>query len=206
MFNILIDELPKSVTIDGREYEIRWWFRAMIKINAVLQDRQYEFSERMAMALNLFYPAVPSDIITAQKELLTFLAGDKPRNRKQEAEAKRRQDEPPVFSFDYDDELIYAAFRQQYNINLNTVEGLHWYEFRAMLHALNECVFSTVKGYRGTELEKIKDSHTRQHYAELKAYWELPKPEAQQSVEDELEAVLMGGGDIAELRRRWENG
>lgn len=202
MFNILTDDLPKSVMIDGREYAIRWWFRAIIKIEAVLQDPEIDMKERRALALNLFYPEIPSNIIEAERQMFAFYTSDKPRNRKQQAEMKRHEGRPPVYSYDFDDDYIYAAFRQQYGINLNIVEGLHWFEFRAMLVALDDCVFTTIKGYRGTELSKIKDEQMRRHYAELKELWELPGLQCDQAAVNEMEELLMNGGDLTEYRRR----
>ncbi|MDL2206267.1 bacteriophage Gp15 family protein [Eubacteriales bacterium OttesenSCG-928-N13] len=206
MFNILTDELPKTVNVGGQEYDVRWWFRTMIRIETVLHDVELEMSERRAIALALFYPEIPEDVEEAERQMLDFYASDKPRNEKQQTDVKRHANDPPTYSFDYDDEYIYAAFRQQYGINLNTVEALHWFEFRAMLIALDNCVFNTIKGYRATDLSKIKDAATRKHYKELKDYWKIPVPQEMEDA-DELGDILMHGGDLeAYKRRRREHG
>ena len=69
-----------------------------------------------------------------------------------------------------DDKYIYSAFKEQYNIDLNSIKYLHWWKFKALLKSLKEDTeFVKIKGYRAYE---GKDKNMN----ELKEYWELPKP------------------------------
>lgn len=200
MFNILTDDLPKTVTVDEREYEIRWWFRSMVKLAILLQDNDLEESHKRALALNMFYPIIPDNIQEAERQLYQFYTGDKPQNPAQIRMNKKHAGKPPVFSYEHDDEYVFAAFLQQYGINLNTVEGLHWYEFRAMFRSLTESRITEAMGYRGLDLARIKDAKERQRLREIKALWAIPSPQSE--IDDEIAEALRGGGDVSALMER----
>ena len=200
MFNLLTDKAPQSVVIDGREYPINWAFQYHIKIINMLHDPDLSAEDKRALSLYLFYPKVPENIEAAAEKMDAFYISDKPKNQYQKSAEKRACDSPAFFSYEFDDEYIYAAFRQQYGINLQTVSGLHWYEFRALLSSLRDCMFSDILQYRGMNTETIKHTQTRQYYADLKYRWALPLSQNVQDATDELEAILLGDGDLTKLR------
>lgn len=43
-----------------------------------------------------------------------------------------------IYNYEYDSGYIYAAFLYQYGFDLQDIEYLHWWKFRAMLEALKE--------------------------------------------------------------------
>ena len=53
--NILIDELPRSVRIDGTEYPVNYGFRTFILLEICIFDASLSDSERVTQALELFY-------------------------------------------------------------------------------------------------------------------------------------------------------
>lgn len=95
------------------------------------------------------------------------------------------------FLFDYDMDLIYAAFVQQYNIDiLNT--DMHWWKFKSLLDALtNQTKFMQVVGYRLMDISKIKDKKEREKLKELQDFYairanNMPAPRTQEEIEREL--------------------
>ena len=94
-------------------------------------------------------------------------------------------------------DLILAAFRQQYSIDLLTAE-LHWWEFKSLFEGLtDQTKFIQVVGYRTADISKL-DKEQKQRYTELKKFYALPKEKAQDRSQEELEAeILLGlkGGD-----------
>jgi len=197
MFNLLTDVLPQSVVVDGREYPIRWTFQHVVKVELALHAPELDENERWLAALLLFYDGeVPDDLQQAVAQMCAFLINNKPKNKAQKSAAKRQKEAPALFSFEHDDDYIFAAFMQHYGINLARVNDMHWFEFRALLHAMDDCPFTQIKSWRGTDLSKFKGKE-RQWYQELKTYWQIPPPETVQAVEDEIEALLMEGGDLS---------
>lgn len=201
MFNLLLDELPTSVIVDGEAFPIRWQFGCMIMFELMMQENEFDDdNERVAWALNLFYDGpVPENTAEAIAQMIGFYAGDRPEHsRAKRGQSARRQKH--VYSFDHDDEYIFSAFLQQYGVNLVERQDLHWYQFRAMLHALtDECMFSQIVKYRAMDTSRIKDAKLRQQYNELKALYALPLPKSEQEKIDELERILLGDGDLTKL-------
>ena len=77
------------------------------------------------------------------------------------------------YDFAQDAGLIYAAFRQQYGINLLS-EKLHWWEFRALLAGLDETTqFVKVVTYRGIDLSTVKDKEQKAFYKRMKERYRL---------------------------------
>lgn len=202
MFNILTDRVPKSVEIDGKNYEINWEFHYHVKIIILLQDPELDDATKTALALNIFYPEIPANIEEADRQMKLFYVNDKPKNHAQKSAEAEAESTPALYSYEIDDEYIFSAFVEKYGINLQTVTGLHWYEFRALLRSLQDCWFADIMRYRGTKTNEIKNLEMRRQYERLKAYWSLPTPQAEQDVVDELEAILMGDGDLTEFERR----
>ena len=197
MFNLLTDELPETVDVAGKECPVRWTYQHIIKVEQALNDANQSEEDRILLALSLFYEEeIPGDIKAAIEAMYGFLSRSKPLSRAQKAAQERHRTDLPSCDYDHDDDLIYAAFMQVYGIRLARVDGLHWYEFNALLSGLDDCPFTRVRGWREKDLAKVKDAKERAQYAELKAYWALPESEAQQAYTDALEDALLNGGDI----------
>ena len=99
-----------------------------------------------------------------------------------------------MYSFEYDDGMIFAAFYDQYGIDLNDIEYLHWWKFKAMFDALkadNEIV--KIMSYRATDLSTIKDKHERSRIARLQAIYAIPN---NMSFDEKVSAAgaIFGGG------------
>ena len=197
MASLLTDVLAKAVEVDGYEYPVRWQFQYGIVIERALHDEALSQDERWWVALSTFYAAqIPENIEAAIARMCAFLVREKPLNRAQKRVAAKQRDTAALFCYQHDDEYIFAAFMQQYGINLAREVDLHWHEFQALLHALDDCPFARVKGWRGADLSKIKGAEARRQAGELKALWALPEPQGQEELVDALEEALMGDGDL----------
>lgn len=89
-------------------------------------------------------------------------------------------DGEPVKLYDYrlDSDYIYAAFYQQYHIDLLSAK-LHWHVFRALFLGLTEGTrLHEIMGYRSYTGEKVK-THDEM-YRRLRNAWELPVPESEE--------------------------
>lgn len=201
MFNILTDGLPRSVTVDGVDCPINWEFQCIVDIEILLQDASLSAEEREVYALLKFYRDVlPDNLTAARKAMHEFRLDDKPMTPAQLTAAKKSKIKNPPYSFEHDSDYIFAAFMQQYRVNLNSVKELHWFEFRAMLNSLDDCTFTRIKSYRSTDLSKLKGPEKRR-MTELKTYWALPVQEVEDDVSDDVLAALAGDGDLSKFRR-----
>ena len=153
--NILIDLLPKEVTIDNKEYKINSDFRTSILFELLMQDSSIREEDKILMVLQLYYPQIPENINEAIDKMLWFYKCGK-ENASSKGSGKGKS-VTQIYSFEYDDDYIYAAFMDQYGIDLQDIDYLHWWKFKAMFKSLkedNEIV--KIMGYRSMDISKSK--------------------------------------------------
>ena len=172
--NILIDLLPSSVKIDGTEYEINSDFRTSVLFSLLMEDDNLSEEEKVLQALNLYYPVVPDNSEKAIEKIKWFYSCgklDNPiGNKKARASSKK------VFDFEVDANYIYSAFMSQYRIDLQDIEELHWWKFKALLEGLKEDnKLSKIIEYRSVDLSKIKDKEQRKFYKDMQKQYSLNK-------------------------------
>ena len=64
---------------------------------------------------------------------------------------------------------------QQYGIDLQDIEYLHWWKFKALFNGLAENTqFVKIMGYRAMDISKIKDKKEKKRYRELQRLYALP--------------------------------
>ena len=100
----------------------------------------------------------------------------------------------------HDDDYIYAAFMDQYNIDLQDIEYLHWWKFKAMFKSLkedNEIV--KIMGYRSMDLSKIKDKEEKAYYKKMQELYKLPISKDEKEKLDEITVALLNGGDLSKV-------
>ena len=79
--NILIDDLPESVTIAEKEFPVNWGFRTFILIEICIFDAALSDRDRIINALLLFYgDNIPTDIGQAYEKMMWFYR-ENPRKR-----------------------------------------------------------------------------------------------------------------------------
>ena len=198
--NILIDLLPKEVTIDNKEYKINSDFRTSILFELLMQDSSIGEEEKILMALQLYYPQIPMNINGAIEKMLWFYRCGKDIS-KSKGNGKGKS-VTQIYSFEHDDDYIYAAFMDQYGIDLQDIDYLHWWKFKAMFKSLkedNEIV--KIMGYRSMDLSKIKDKEQKTYYKRMKELYKLPIQISKHEEEKlkEIEQVLQNGGDLSKL-------
>ena len=78
--------------------------------------------------------------------------------------------------FDVDQWRIYAAFLQQYRIDLSDEDlRMHWWKFMGLLSALNECSYTRVVEIRRKEIKPKMDKDAKKALREAKTVYALEK-------------------------------
>lgn len=204
--NLLIDLPPTTVMIGGTEYEINSDFRASILFELMLQDNDVPRRVQAVKGIEIYFPEYPrgealDEIWEAIRWFYTCGRSDKELARLAEEHNESDGGGANIaYSFEYDDEYIYAAFRQQYGLNLSTVEYLHWWEFRAMFKSLTgDCQFSKIVSYRTQEITKDMSARDKATLRKLKRIYALPLSESEMRRNNALVEALMNGGDLTGL-------
>ncbi len=196
--NILIDALPDTVNVRGQKYEIRTDFRIAMMFEILMQDDSIRPQDKTKKALSLFYPEIPPDLKKATDAMLWFYKCGKEDNPQRKKLAARKG-KTRVYSFEYDDDYIYAAFMTQYGIDLQDIEYMHWWKFRAMFNSLDKDIqFSKIMEYRSVEINSIP-TEQQPFYRKMKRLYALPVPDDEQEKLDKIEQALLNGGDLSKV-------
>lgn len=184
--NILIDELPESVEIDGIEYKINSDFRISIMFELLMQDNTINDNEKIDVALNLYYPEIPHDPVQALEKILWFYRCGKEDSasytQKENTGAFIQQQ--AIYSFEFDAEYIYAAFLDQYGIDLQDIEHLHWWKFKALFKGLREDnLIVKIMGYRAIKIDDSMNDSEKKFYRRMKKIYALPDNRTQEEKE-----------------------
>lgn len=137
--NILLDALPKSVSVHGRQYKVRTSFRDCLRVMVAFEDNSLVNVEKQEVLLINVYHTIPQDVKEALKMAHWFLNGG-------DDEDAMKKSGPRVYSFSKDSDMIFSAFKQVHGIDLDT-EDLHWWKFMALFQAVlvsEECAFGSL--------------------------------------------------------------
>ncbi|MCI8420451.1 MAG: hypothetical protein HFF79_08130 [Oscillospiraceae bacterium] len=198
MNNILIDRLPEQVKIAQRDYQIRTDFRIFILFEMLWQDERIEVREKVKRSLSLCYPEIPFYYSEAADALVWFYSCGKEKNSKQKKGSGSFKQKERIYSFEHDADYIYAAFMSQYGIDLQDIEYLHWWKFRALFHSLTrENEFVKIMEYRSVEITADMPKEQQDFYRKMKKMYALPIPKDEEDKQNELEKILMSNGDLS---------
>ena len=166
----LIEYLPYSVEIEGKEYGIATDFRDWIRFELLLFDESLDEESRIYLMLDFLefnngeYPNSESEIIAA---LVWFYKCAK------ELKETDNTSHEKVFDYAKDSGYIFAAFMQVYGLNLYETKYMHWWHFKALMDGLpDDTKLNQIIGYRSIDLNALSKNE-RKRYAKLKEYYSL---------------------------------
>lgn len=168
---------PRTVTVNRSDYVVNTDFRNWLKFLSAFDDEQLTVIEQRAIQLRLCYAdfdrivkRFAMNIADFWSAALYFLRCGKPLDDKD-----TRRD--PLFDFDEDWGYIVAAFKQQYDIDLNDENVfMHWWDFMAHFYSLSaDTKIMQIISIRGTNLAEIKDKKERAKIREQQELYKLNK-------------------------------
>lgn len=153
----LYDSLPDSVMVGGRKVKLDLDFRNVLRMLETLERDDLMPEAREWIALHHICHKPVKGTLAAAKTLLFD------NSNQNSGDGKR------VTSFEQDADLIRAAFRQVYGINLWTAR-LHWFEFRELLHGIPEGTrYSDVINIRVREMPEPNKYNQKERQALARA-------------------------------------
>ena len=172
--SLLIHKLPTEVN----KNIINTDFRISILFELLIQDRKVPNDLKILKALELYYPNFETiknydQVVKAVEGMLWFYQCGKELANSNKDENNNKYNQ--IYSYEFDDKYIYSAFMEQYKIDLQEIEYMHWWKFRALFDGLNENTeIVKIMGYRSMDLSKIKDTERRNYYKKMKRLYALP--------------------------------
>lgn len=195
--NLLCDKAPDAITVSGVEYKINTDFRVWIKFELILtvQVDNTISAEILAEIQQLIFKApcpMSEDTVNA---ILDFYRCGKPHEKHSSSNSNGKA----VFDYDYDDGYIYAAFKEQYGIDLNDA-NLHWWKFRALFQSLRgDCMFVKIVDYRTMPITPKMSTADRNFFQKMKKLYALPLPQSVREKYNAIEEALLSGKSVDEL-------
>jgi hypothetical protein len=181
--NILVQQLPEAVEIDGKAWAINTDYRVALRVLLAHEDDELTEMEKQSILLMTLYPRIPTDIEEAIVQASKFMIGGK--DPPEEDTAMR------LYSFSKDADLIYAAFRQTHGIDLTTAE-LHWWAFLALFSDLGaDTVFCNLAALRKRLRTGKATKEEREAASELGDLIEVPEPDTRTLEEKMADAQFM---------------
>ena len=200
--SLLLDGAPRTVRVDGRDWEIRSDHRTGIRVTELLERSDLSDDDKLREALCLYYPVLPGNLAGAMRAMLWFYRCGKPAERQGASAGSAAAAASRIFDIELDAPLVYAAFLEQYGVDLEKVSYLHWWKFKAMLDAAgSETQLRHVMEIRAMNVGRMKGEQKR-HYQQLQKLYALPLPPAEQERIDALTQALLHGGKVPEELRR----
>ena len=147
-------DLPKTLKIGGKEYDIRTDYRPILDIMVALSDAELDDLEKALVTLRILYPdwqSIPQeDYQEAVEKAYWFINGGK--------EDKPKKS-PKLMDWEQDFDYYIAPINRIAGQDLRGVQYVHWWTFLSYYYEIGECVFSTIvsirsKKKKGKKLEK----------------------------------------------------
>lgn len=190
--NILLDIVPQHVEIDGYKYPINSDFRISIMFELLMQETAVTDQERVELALNLYYPEKrPYNITEGVNKILWFYRCGDNGSGATKCGSSEVLTPQAIYSFEHDAEYIYAAFLDQYGIDLQDIEYLHWWKFRAMFKGLKEDnLISQIMRYRAIQITDDMSDAEKSYYRKMKQIYALPDNRSLEEKERDFEHLM----------------
>ncbi len=194
--NMLIDVLPTEVEIDGTWYCLNTDYRICIMFEMLMMDDTLDDTQKLRKALELFFgDVIPTNATSAVDKILWFYNCGK--DMDQERKTRGQRAKKKVYDFDYDADYIYAAFLQQYGVDLQD-EEIHWWKFKAMFKSLrDDTEFVKIMGYRSIQITNNMTKSQKEFYQNMKTLHALPAPRSESEKDRAIEEALKNGGDLS---------
>lgn len=145
--NVFYEGLPEVLVIDGKEYPIITDFREWLRFSDMLksdipQNYKLEFLEDMFLEdIPPIYSLEDMDLVMkAITDFLSLSALEFPVRQQEEESIEVFEDEgvKKAIYYEQDAPYIISAFQREYQMDLLSVEYLHWWKFRMLLDGLSE--------------------------------------------------------------------
>lgn len=159
----LIYDLPTSVEVNGKTYQIESDYRAVLDILAALSDNSLTAIEHTVAVLVIFYPdfdAMPTqDYEEALRQCYRFIGHER------EEKDQKKQPTTTLMSWGQDFDLIVAPINRIAGCEIRTLEYLHWYSFLSYYQEIGDCLFAHVVSIRDKKARgKTLDKQEREFY------------------------------------------
>lgn len=183
--NVLTDKFPTKINVNNKILSINSDFRNCIKIIEAFEDDDLFDEEKYLILIKRLYvdEIEDEDLQEAIIKGIKFLdLGEE--NEDSEENVKR------LYSFAKDDNYIYTGIRQSHNIDLNSIEYLHWWNFVYLfLDIGQECMFNQLVYYRKRKNEGKLTREEKKVYISMRKILDLDYEDADEEDDEFMQKL-----------------
>lgn len=174
MFTLQKAKLPQAIEVGGSFYKIHTNYKYFLRFRELLSTKTAGIKDFDFMYID----KVPPSRLEGIRALCEFM------NPPQELPRIRGNNSERVLDYEIDAPYIYAAFMEQYGIDLIDTR-LHWYKFVALLRGLHDTELNRIINAR---LYKPSGKNNEYDKAQQKQHeaWKLPEAEEPDEALDEF--------------------
>lgn len=174
-------ELPTSLIVDSKEWDIRYDFRAVLDILKYFQDPEYEQDEKEMICLDILYIDFANMPYTLYEEALEKAVEFIDMGIKDDSKNQLK-----VMDWEQDAPLITSAINGVLRTEIRSPQPLHWWTFLGAYMEIRESLFSDIlsirhKKAKGKKLEKWEE----EFYEENKSLIILKDRKSERSQEEQ---------------------
>ena len=166
MIDLKKAKLPQAVKVGGRFFAINTDFKYLLRFRELLSDKHTPLT-----AFDFMYTKdIPEGRLQGIAAIYEFM------NPPRELPRSTTEDDGEiVIDYEIDAPYIYAAFLEQYGIDLVDT-CLHWYKFLALLHGLHDTELNRIISARLWKPNGKTGEYEKYQQKQYEA-WRLPQPE-----------------------------
>lgn len=186
----MIGSLPKTLTVNGREWAIATDYREILKVMVIFNDPELEAREKLFLCLYYIYDDFeklnPDEYEEAYKQAVWFIdCGSEPKEGKN----------PRLMDWEQDEHIIFPAVNRVAGFEVRDRDYLHWWTFMGYFTEIHEGIFSQVLSLRQKKAKKKKlEKWEREFWSANKDLCVLKEKltEEEKAAKDRLNALLNG--------------
>lgn len=168
----MIGQLPKTLTVNGVEHEIRTDYRVILSILEAYDDPDLSDYEKVRVCIELLYVEPVFSDEALERAIWFIDGGDVPHGK---VNAR-------VMDWKQDEYLIFPAVNKVAGCEVRALEYVHWWTFLGWFYGVGEGAFSTVVGIRykqkcGKPLDKWERDYVRDNPDAVKLHSKLSEKE-----------------------------
>ena len=192
--NALLTKFPTKIRIDDIDYEINSDYKNCLKIILAYEDESLMSSEQNYIMLKRLYKIIPENIEEAIEKGIKFLnCGEEKKNTITDADKR-------VYSFEKDSKFIYSAVKQTHDVDLESIEFLHWWKFVFLFMDVNkDCTFSYLISLRSKKAKGKLDEYEKKAWFSMREIVDLDYVSPEDEEEDEFFKEWNGDDADAQL-------
>lgn len=184
----MLGSLPRSLEVNGTQYEIDADFRTVLNIFLAFSDDELTDQEKAYICLHNLYAdfdSIPSkDVEAAYKSAIDFISYG---SHAEDEHGKRK-----LIDWVQDESLIFPAVNKAAGMEVRETPFMHWWTFLGHFQSIdNESLLGTVlsirqKKSKGKKLEKWEREFERGN----RSICALPENKNRRTPEDDLQAMI----------------